>query len=129
MVVDSSALLAILQDEPESQHFTDLMLGAPVRLVSASTWFEASMVMLSRRGEAGLADLVAFCRSAGIETVPFDAAHAELALEGFRRFGKGRHRAGLNFGDCVSYALARATDEPLLFKGEDFGHTDVKRAA
>ncbi len=129
MVVDSSGLLAILQAEPESRHFTDLIEGDAIRLISAPTLVEASMIMLSRRGAAGVADLNAFQEKARIEIVPFGTQHVELALDAFRRFGKGRHRAGLNLGDCFAYALAKSTSEPLLFKGSDFAHTDVVSAA
>jgi len=129
MIIDSSALLAILQGEPEGPRFTDLLLAADTALISAPNWLEASMVMLSRRGEAGLADLNQFRTMARIEIVPFDGDHASIALEAFQRFGKGRHSAALNLGDCCAYALARATGQPLLFKGHDFPQTDVASAA
>ncbi len=89
---------------------------------------EASMVLLSRWGEDGLKDLREFCARGAVETVSFGPEHVDLAIDAFRRFGKGRHPAGLNMGDCFSYALAKATGEPLLFKGDDFSRTDMKRA-
>ncbi len=83
--------------------------------------------MLSRKGGPGLADLRAFHDRAAIQTAAFAPEHVELATDAFRRFGKGRHPAGLNFGDCFAYALARATGQPLLFKGDDFARTDIER--
>ena len=85
------------------------------------------MVVLSRTGEEGLRDLRDFCARGDVETAAFGPEHLDLAIDAFRRFGKGRHPAGLNLGDCFSYALAMATGEPLLFKGDDFSRTDVKR--
>lgn len=87
-----------------------------------------SFVLLSRAGEGRLRDLHEFCVRGSVETVPFGPEHVALAFDAFRRFGKGRHPAGLNFGDCFSYALAKATGEPLLFKGDDFTRTDVTAA-
>ncbi|HEV7253258.1 MAG TPA: type II toxin-antitoxin system VapC family toxin [Mesorhizobium sp.] len=129
MVVDSSALIAILEGESESRAFRDLIVAAEVCSISSATMFETSMVVLARQGEDGMAELRDFVHDAAIEVVAFNAHHAELALEAFRRFGKGRHPAALNFGDCFSYALSRSTGEPLLFKGEDFSRTDIKPAA
>jgi ribonuclease VapC len=128
VIIDSSALLAILQDEPESLPFRQKINSDPTRLASAPTILEASIVSLTRHGEAGLAKLRAFIDAAGIEIVAFTPEHMDIAVEAFRQFGKGRHKAGLNFGDCMSYALARATREALLFKGDDFGLTDVEQA-
>jgi ribonuclease VapC len=128
MVIDSSALIAILQLEEEHVPFRRAIARAATRLVSATTLLETSMVILGRQQEQGLGDLDDLIASSDIRIVPFDARHANLALDAFRRYGKGRHRAGLNMGDCFSYALARATGFPLLFKGDDFVHTDVKPA-
>ncbi len=128
MVLDSSALIAILENQPESRAFRAAVQSDPVRLISAATMIEASMVALGRQGEAGLATLDIFCSKADITTAAVSPEQVELAVEAFRRFGKGRHPAGLNFGDCFSYALAKATGEPLLFKGGDFAQTDVRRA-
>jgi ribonuclease VapC len=128
MVIDSSALIAIMEGEAERREFIEAIAAAETRLVGAPTLLEASMVVLSRKGEARLEDLRSFCASAEVETVPFAAEHLELAISAFARFGKGRHGAGLNFGDCCAYALAKATGEPLLFKGSDFSKTDIERA-
>jgi len=128
MVIDASALIAILRDEPEGRELQQKVRSAFPRLAGAPTVVEASIVMLTRFGEQGLDDLRAYLGAAAVEIVPLAASHVDLATDAYRRFGKGRHRAGLNFGDCLSYALARATGEPLLFKGDDFIHTDVGRA-
>ena len=128
MVIDSSALIAIMEGEPERRSFIEAITAADTRLVGAPTMLEASMVVLSRTGEGRLHDLREFCARGALETTPFGPEHVDLAVDAFRRFGKGRHPAGLNFGDCFSYALAKATGEPLLFKGDDFSHTDIKRA-
>ena len=127
MVIDSSALIAIMTGEPERRSFIDAIDAASTRLVGAPTMMEAGMVVLSRSGEGRLQDLRAFCTRGAVETVAFGPEHLDLAIEAFRRFGKGRHPAGLNFGDCFSYALSKATGEPLLSKGEDFAQTDVER--
>jgi ribonuclease VapC len=128
MVIDSSALIAIISKEPERRHFEESIRLAPNRLLGAATLVETSIVVLSRRHEEGLAVLTELLVDMRVQTVPVSNDHARLAIEAFRRFGKGRHPAGLNFGDCFSYALARATGEPLLFKGEDFAQTDIQRA-
>ena len=128
MVIDSSALMAILRREPEEQEFRNAIKLASNRLLSASTRVETGIVALGRAGEAGLEQMLALLENLRLETVPVSADHARLAIGAFRRFGKGRHPAGLNFGDCFSYALAIATGEPLLFKGDDFSQTDIKRA-
>lgn len=128
MVIDSSALIAVLRDEPEGDRFRHAMRGAYPRLVAAPTAVEASILMLSRFGEEGLAGLQAFMVATEITVVPLAAEHVAYAVDAFRRFGKGRHPAVLNYGDCFSYALAQATAEPLLFKGNDFRQTDVRRA-
>jgi ribonuclease VapC len=127
MVIDSSALIAIVLGEPERRPFIEAIAAADVRLVAAPTMFEASIVALAR-SDARLRDLRAFCERGEVETVAFGPDHIDLALDAFRRYGKGRHPAALNMGDCFSYALAKATAEPLLFKGDDFSQTDIKRA-
>ena len=128
MVIDSSALIAIIRHEPEREAFIKAISSADTRLVGAPTLMEAGMVALGRYGERALADVSEFCGKGAIETVAFEPDHLASALDAFRRFGKGRHPAGLNFGDCLSYALAKTTGEPLLFKGDDFAQTDVKAA-
>jgi ribonuclease VapC len=128
MVIDSSALIAILRREPEEQGFRNAIKLASTRLLSASTRVEIGIVALGLAGDGGLKEADALLDTLRVETVPLSADHARLAIDAFRHFGKGRHPAGLNFGDCFSYALARATGEPLLFKGDDFLQTDIKRA-
>ncbi|RYG86495.1 MAG: type II toxin-antitoxin system VapC family toxin [Alphaproteobacteria bacterium] len=128
MVVDSSALIAILRGEPEGPAFRNAIRTAPNRLLSAPTRVKAGMVALGRRGEPGLEQMQALIERLELEVVPLSDDHGKLAIEAFRRFGKGRHPAGLNYCDCLSYALAKATGEPLLFKGDNFAHTDIRRA-
>jgi ribonuclease VapC len=125
MVLDSSAVIAILLDEPERAAFNRRIEAAAPRLISAVTLAETAMVIEKRRGEAGGRELDLLLHRADVEIVPFDADQAELARTAFRQYGKGRHPAGLNFGDCLAYALAKATGEPLLFKGDDFAQTDI----
>jgi ribonuclease VapC len=129
MVVDTSAIVAILQDEPERERFVDLIERARVRLMSAATRVECTFVVEGRKREAGRADLELFLHEADVEIIAVTPDQAELACEAFRRYGKGRHPAALNIGDCFAYALAKATGEPLLFKGGDFGLTDAVPAA
>jgi ribonuclease VapC len=125
MVIDTSALVAILLGEPERRAFIEAIEAADARLMSVATFVEISIVIDARHGAEGVRDLEHFIARAGIELVPVDGEHGKTACSAFSRFGKGRHRAGLNFGDCFSYALAMSTGEPLLFKGNDFVHTDV----
>jgi ribonuclease VapC len=128
MVIDTSAFIAILLGERERGAFIEAIMLDRTRLSGAPTVLETSMVILTRRGEAGLADFRAFTARAAIETAGFGPEQLDIAVDAFRRFGKGRHSAGLNFGDCFAYALAKATGEPLLFKGDEFSQTDIKRA-
>ena len=125
MVIDTSAVVAVLLDEPESPMIRRAIEDDPVRMMSTASFVEAAMVIETRFGEAGGRELDLLLHTARVELVPVDREQAELARDAFRHFGKGRHRAGLNFGDCFSYALARVSGERLLFKGDDFGHTDV----
>jgi ribonuclease VapC len=125
MVVDTSALVAILRREPERRAFIEAIEAADTRLMSVATFVEISIVVEARHGAEGLRDLDHFINRAGIELVAVDAEHGTLARGALSRFGKGQHRAGLNYGDGFSYALAISTGEPLLFKGDDFVHTDV----
>ncbi len=127
MVIDTSALLAVLLSEPEKDDFLSAILDDPVRVVSTGSMLEASIVLAARGGEDNVHDLDRFVRDVEIEIVAFDHQHLALARTAWRRFGKGNHKAGLNFGDCMAYALAKSRDEPLLFKGDDFSHTDVER--
>jgi ribonuclease VapC len=125
MVVDTSALLAILQDEPERAAFNKAMEMADSRFISIASFVEVSIVIDARYGAEGLLGLDRFLRRAQIELAVVDQEQGRLARDAFRRFGKGRHPAGLNFGDCFAYALATALGHPLLYKGEDFSKTDV----
>ena len=124
-MIDSSALMAILQDEPERAAFVRKLARDPVRLLSAANWLEVAILIDDRYGEAGARDLKLLLVEAAVEIVPVTAAQAELARTACRRFGRGNHPAKLNYGDCFAYALAQETGEPLLFKGEDFGQTDI----
>lgn len=125
MVIDSSALIAILRNEPEAASFQRAIQQDGVRLVSAVTKLESAMVTAGRRGALGAVDLERLLTWIAATIVPFDERQADIARDAFIRYGKGRHRAGLNFGDCAAYALAIAEAEPLLFKGTDFAATDV----
>ena len=129
MILDSSAVLAILLDEPERDTFLDALAAAPSARMSAATYVECAAV-LDRRGGAELGrQFDAFLAAAEIEVADVTAEQARIARAAYRDYGRGSgHSAGLNFGDCFGYALASTTGEPLLFKGEDFAHTDVRSA-
>jgi ribonuclease VapC len=130
IVVDSSALIAILRREPEADDFLRVIATADGCLLSSVSLLETSMVLAGRNGDAtSWAELDALIARAGMQVVAQYAALAGAAREAFLRYGKGRHPAGLNLGDCASYALAKARDLPLLFKGEDFPKTDLAAAA
>jgi ribonuclease VapC len=129
MVIDSSALLAILGGEPERRSFIEKIEQATWRRMSVATLVESSIVMEVRRGAEGLREMDHFLHRAGFEFLAVDAEQGHLARQAFSRFGKGRHRAALNYGDCFSYALAKLLGEPLLCKGDRFVHTDVEVAA
>ena len=127
MVIDTSAISAILFGEAEEKSFLEVLAGPERKVMSAFTRLEASIVVEARKGEAGAHALAELMATSGIDILPFDAGQAELAIDAWRRYGKGRQPAGLNLGDCSSYALARFIGEPLLYKGEDFAKTDVAR--
>jgi ribonuclease VapC len=129
MVLDTSAIVAILLDEPERTAFDRRIEADPTRLVSAASRVEATFVIEGRKGEAGRERLTRFFRLTGAEIVPVTLDQIEIACEAFRRYGKGRHAAGLNLGDVFAYALAKTSGEPLLFKGDDFTRTDIASAA
>lgn len=130
IVIDASALIAIMQNEPEADEFLMIIAREDRVLAPAVTMLEAGIVMRARRGPEGLANLVAFVEAAGIEVIPLDASQITAALDAFSRFGKGIHpQARLNLGDCASYALVQALNAPLLFKGNDFAATDIIAAA
>jgi ribonuclease VapC len=127
MVMDTSALLAILLSEPEALTFTREIAASNVRLVGAPTLVEASAIMLARKGKPGVIALDALVSRLGIEVVPMSAAAADHAREAYARYGKGVGSPGvLNYGDVLSYGVARAEDQPLLFKGDDFAQTDIR---
>ena len=129
MVVDTSALVAILKVEADAAELLLCLSEAPSALISTATLFEAQMVVCSHLGEAvGLPELELLLSRANLQTVAFERSHLHWALQGWRQFGKGRHRACLNLGDCFSYGLAVALDLPLLFRADDFARTDVKVA-
>jgi len=125
MVLDTSALLAVLLEEPEAPGFARAIAADPRRLLSAFSALETAVVIEAKKGEGAGREFDLLVHKAGLDIVPLDSGQVELARSAWRRFGRGRHPAGLNIGDCCSYALARYTGEPLLFKGEDFGKTDV----
>jgi ribonuclease VapC len=128
MIIDTSAIIAILNDEPERRSFNEAIEKSDVCLLSTAGFVEASIVIENSRGYEGLRDFDLWMAAAGIELAPVDADQAQIARQAFRQFGKGRHPAALNFGDCFSYALATASGFPLLFKGEDFKKTDIQAA-
>ena len=128
MVVDSSALVAILLGEPEGDALAVTLAVAELPMICAPNWLEAMMVITVRLGRPGVLALAELLDAAGVQIEPADAGLAETAFEAWLRFGKGRHRTGLNFGDCFAYALATRRGEALLFKGDDFSHTGVRRA-
>ena len=125
MVIDTSAFVAIFLSEPERALFLDRVLKANTRLVSAANVVETGMVLESRRGDAAGREFDLFLIRAKLQVVPVDADQADIARSAWRTYGKGRHPAALNFGDCFAYALAKATGEPLLAKGTDFASTDI----
>lgn len=125
MVIDTSAVLAILFGEPERRSFNEKIEADPIRLMSAASYLEAAIIIDDRFGYEGASDFKLFLTEAEVAFEPVTLEQAEVAREAYRRFGKGNHPAALNFGDCFAYALARVTDQPLLFKGNDFAQTDV----
>lgn len=128
IVVDSSALIAILLSEPESRNFFNIISSEDEALISSATLVEAGIVMESRHGIGGTQNLDALIAKLEVEIVSFTPEQAEIARIAFRTYGKGRHPAGLNICDCYAYALAKYYNAPLLFKGNDFSQTDVKIA-
>lgn len=127
MIVDTSAVIAVLLDEPEGERFAQAMIGAESVQMSAATYVECAIVVDRRTAPAGRIRFDRLIRILGIQIVPLTASQAEVAREAYRRFGRGSgHRARLNLGDCYSYALAADSGDPLLFKGEDFSATDIQ---
>ena len=129
MVIGTSAVLAILLNEPERREFNEAIEAADSIGISAATFVETSIVLEARFGSDGVRDLDLFLSLAKIELVDVDVEQAHAARQAFSEFGKGRHSAGLNFGGCFSYALAKVRGERLLFKGDDFPKTDIERFA
>lgn len=125
MVIDTSAIVAILADEPEAEALAEAIAEDATRLMSAASWLETAIVIEARYGTAGSEKLDELLRVVDIRIEAVTAEQAAAARLAYRRYGKGRHQAGLNFGDCFAYALAKVTGERLLFKGDDFGQTDI----
>jgi ribonuclease VapC len=128
MVIDTSALLAILQGEAEAHAFIQSIEAADSLSMSVGSFIETSIVIESRFGADGVRDLDLFIAKAGIELIACDTEQAHIARRAYREYGKGRHPAALNSGDCFAYALATDVGEPLLYKGEDFARTNVEAA-
>jgi ribonuclease VapC len=128
MVVDSLALLAVFFGEPGAQELEARLLAEPQPRISAGSLLEAAIVVEARKGQSGGKELDLFLQRLNVVTEVVDAEQVVTARAGFRKYGKGRHEAGLNYGDCFAYALAVTLDEPLLFKGSDFARTDVRNA-
>ncbi|PYE30074.1 MULTISPECIES: type II toxin-antitoxin system VapC family toxin [unclassified Rhizobium] len=128
MVIDTSAIVAILRDEPEAARLEKALVSDPIRLVPATCVLEARMVMVSRRGEHALAEIDLWLSKIEADILPVDADLVEVATQAWLTYGKGRHPASLNFANCFSYALAKRADEPLLFIGTDFSRTDIEAA-
>ena len=129
MVIDTSALVAILLNEPERRAFNELIEDADSLVLSAASLIETSIVLEARHGAEAVRSLDLLLAKAGVVIEPVDTDQASVARQAFRQFGRGRHPAGLNFGDCFSYALAQVRGEALLFKGNDFSRTDIRVAS
>jgi ribonuclease VapC len=125
MVIDTSALLAIFLAEPERKPFLDSILQSETRMISAANVLETGIVLEARRGESAGREFDLFLVRANLQIVPVDSEQAEIARSAWRKYGKGRHPAALNVGDCFAYALAKSSGEPLLAKGTDFVATDI----
>jgi ribonuclease VapC len=128
MIIDASAIIAILAGEPDAEHFAQLIEMNPAPRIGTPALLEASIVLTRWFGEGAEAALDAFVRESGAEVVPFDLPQLRAAQNAYLHYGKGRHPAGLNFGDCMSYALAQVCGEELLFKGQDFSQSDIASA-
>lgn len=128
MVIDTSAIVAILRNELKAETLRRTIVADTVRLVPATCVFEARMVLVSRRGEHALAEIDLWLTKIAADVIAVDADLVDVATQAWLTYGKGRHPAGLNFADCFSYALAKRSDEPLLFIGDDFSKTDIQAA-
>jgi ribonuclease VapC len=129
VIIDTSALVAILDQEPEAKRIVRTLASAPERTLSAANLVEVGIVMQARRGDDGARDLDLLLAKLRVEIAAVTASQADIARKAFRRYGRGRHPANLNFGDCFAYALAKDKSAPLLFKGNDFGQTDMMVAS
>ncbi len=124
--IDTSVLIAILENEDTAPSLLKVLESESSTIMSAASYVEAGIVASSRHGDSGRRALKRLVQVLNIDVVACDQAQSELAIDAYQKFGKGRHKAGLNFGDCFSYALAKHLDVPLLFVGDDFSKTDVK---
>ena len=129
MIIDTSALVAILDQEPEADRIVRTVASASERTLSAANLVEVGIVMQARRGDDGARDLDLLLAKLRVDIAAVTASQADIARKAFRRYGRGRHPANLNFGDCFAYALAKDKSAPLLFKGNDFRQTDVMVAS
>lgn len=129
MILDTSAIVRAVLREPGYEQIFQRMGASPVLAVGAPTLVEAAMVLSSKVGRDSRAQLSRFLREADVQIIPFTAEHYEVAVDAFQRYGKGRHPAALNFGDCLTYAVARLSGLPLLYTGDDFSRTDLSAAA
>ncbi len=129
IVVDTSAIIAIMKAEPEASAFITLLGTATRSVMAAPTRFETLMVAISRKDDQARLEADGLIEKLGIEIVDWTAQFADLATDAFDKYGKGRHKAALNFGDCMAYALAKSLNAPLLYKGNDFALTDLRSAA
>ncbi len=128
MVLDSSAIVAVRFREPGYESFTEKLEASDIKLIGTPTVLETAMVLSARTRTDARPELYSFLRYLDVEILPFNEHHMDAAINAFLRFGRGRHRASLNFGDCLSYAVASVADLPLLFTGNDFRHTDIAPA-
>ena len=128
MIVDSSAVVAVLKREPRQEEMAIKLEEAEIVAIGAPTLFETGIVTIGALGERGRGLIAQFLESFEVEVLPFGRSHWEVAAEAFLRYGKGRHPAALNFGDCMTYATARLAQKPLLFVGNDFAQTDIQAA-
>lgn len=128
MIIDTSALVAVLDQEPEAERIARTLASTSERMLSAANLVEVGIVMQARRGDDGARDLDLLLAKLRVDIVAVTASQAAIARKAFRRYGRGRHPANLNFGDCFAYALAKDQSDTLLFKGDDFARTDVMAA-
>lgn len=126
MIIDTSAVIAVIGKEPGHEQIIHRLAGSSQTRIGAPTRLETGMVLLARFGPRGKTALARFLQENRVDVLPFDDVHVDAALDAFSRFGKGRHPAALNFGDCCSYATAKVAREPLLCIGDDFPQTDLE---